>query len=436
MDDVLEKNLENHALPEQRKQSSDWRNIGIGIMGLADALIKLGLTYGSPDAVGFTNNLMKQLFRIAVYSSVSLAEERGNYPKYKPCVWDSEIMKNAFTEYELHELKKNNKLRNCSLLSVAPTGSIGTLLNVSTGCEPYFSLSYTRKTESLNGKESYYQVDSKIVEDYKKITGNDELPKYFITSQQIHWKDRINMQSALQEYCDTAISSTINLPNSTTVEDVKQLYIYGWEKNLKGLTIFRDGCKRTGILTTDKPEKKEELIQPEAVHDELDAILPKSRDTFGKILSGATYKYKTACGTLYITINKDENGNIIEIFTNSSKNGTCKANLNGETRLASLALRSGVKVNEVINSLKSIQCQSCIFAKAKGNEIDGSSCPDIISKCIKDEYEKKNITKNKTLVKNNVKNIVINYNTCPECGKQLQHIGGCVQCECGYSKCE
>ena len=164
--------------------------------------------------------------------------------------------------------------------------------------------------------------------------------------------------------------------------------------------------------------------------------MPESRNAFGKVLNGATYKYRTACGTLYITINKDENGNIIEIFTNSSKNGTCKANLNGETRLASLALRSGVKVNEVINSLKSIQCQSCIFAKAKGNEIDGSSCPDIISKCIKDEYEKKNIIKNKTLVKNNIENTVTNYNTCPECGKQLQHIGGCVQCECGYSKCE
>ena len=220
------------------------------------------------------------------------------------------------------------------------------------------------------------------------------------------------MQAALQGYCDTAISSTVNLPESATIEDVKKLYITAWDKGLKGVTIFRNNCKRLGILTTTKPEKKEETVKSETVHNELDAILPKSRDTFGKVLGGATYKYKTACGTLYITINKDENGNIIEIFTNSSKNGTCKANLNGETRLASLALRSGVKVNEVINSLKSIQCQSCIFAKAKGNEIDGSSCPDIISKCIKDEYEKKNVIKNKTLVKSNVKNIDKGYIVC------------------------
>lgn len=313
--------------------------------------------------------------------------------------------------------------------------AIGTMFETSTGVEPYFALSYTRKTQSLNGEDTYYQVDSKVVEDYKKTTKDVKLPDYFVTSANIDPIDRVKVQATLQKYTDASISSTVNLPNEATVEDVYNIYIEAWKNGLKGITIYRSGCKREGILTTNKPEKKQE-VQLEAVHNELDAILPESRDTFGKVLNGATYKYKTACGTLYITINKDENGNIIEIFTNSSKNGTCKANLNGETRLASLALRSGVKVNEVINSLKSIQCQSCIFAKAKGNEIDGSSCPDIISKCIKDEYEKKNIIKNKTLVKDNVKNIVSNHNICPECGKQLQHIGGCVQCECGYSKCE
>lgn len=440
MDDVLEKNLENHALPEQRKQSSDWRNIGIGIMGLADALIKLGLTYGSPDAVGFTNNLMKQLFRIAVYSSVSLAEERGNYPKYKPCVWDSEIMKNAFTEYELHELKKNNKLRNCSLLSVAPTGSIGTMFNVSTGCEPYFSLSYTRKTESLNGKESYYQVDSKIVEDYKKITGNNKLTKYFITSQQIHWKDRINMQSALQEYCDTAISSTINLPNSTTVEDVKQLYIYGWEKNLKGLTIFRDGCKRTGILTTDKPEKSE------PINKELSrGYIVKADDN----CIGLKRTLTTGCGTLHCTAYFNPiSGDLLETYLSKGSKGGCQNFMIGLSRMISLSARGGIHIDNIIDQLNSCGvCPSYAVRKAtKGDTSLGSCCPIAVGYALKSmQKEAKDKIKNcipenlQSIEKNSYQRIInINdYSECPECHKKgLVHSGGCDQCIlCGYSKC-
>ena len=144
--------------------------------------------------------------------------------------------------------------------------------------------------------------------------------------------------------------------------------------------------------------------------------------TFGEVLIGHTFKKKTACGTLYITINKDEQGNIVEIFTNSSKNGTCKANLNGETRMASLALRAGVKVEEVIDQLKGIHCQSCAFARAKGNPIDGTSCPDIIAKCIKAAYTPTEIVEDTT-------------EKCPECGQPVRHEGGCKVCSCGYSKC-
>ena len=437
LNQVLIEGLTLHPLSIQQETVRDWRQIGLGTMGLAEMLIKLGIKYGSPESINLIEEVYRTIATTAVYESLALAKEHGCYPK---CSKEKLVQSNFIKALELpvsiiDDIRKYG-LYNSQLLTCAPTGSIGTMFETSTGVEPYFALSYTRKTQSLNGEDTYYQVDSKIVEDYKKATGNVKLPDYFVTSSDLNPIDRIKVQSALQKYTDASISSTVNLPNKVTVEDVYNIYIEAWKYNLKGITIYRSGCKREGILTVDKPEKKEEPIQLEAVHDELDTILPKSRDTFGKVLSGATYKYKTACGTLYITINKDENGNIIEIFTNSSKNGTCKANLNGETRLASLALRSGIKVDEVIDSLKSIQCQSCIFAKARGNKIDGSSCPDIISKCIKDEYKEKNIIKNKTVVENNVENIVINHNVCPECGKQLQHIGGCVQCECGYSKCE
>lgn len=443
MDDVLEKNLINHALPEQKKQASDWRNIGIGIMGLGDVLIKLGLKYGSSDAVGFTNNLMKQLFRSSVIASVALAKKRGSYPKYKPCVWDSKIMKKAFTEDELNDFKEINKLRNCSLLSIAPTGSIGTLLNVSTGCEPYFSLSYTRRTESLNGKESYYQVDSKIVEDYKNTPGNVKLPDYFVTSQQIDYVGRINMQAALQEYCDTAISSTINLPESTTIDDVKKLYIYGWEKGLKGLTIFRDNCKRLGILTTDKPEKVEKPVQLEAVHDELPrGFVVKADDT----CIGLKRTLTTGCGTLHCTAYFDSiTGDLRETYLSKGSKGGCQNFMIGLSRMISLAARGGLSIDAIIDQLNS--CGVCpsyaVRTATKKDTSKGACCPTAVGIALKDMH-KEVLERIHNCIPSEcespIKSYEISYpeyEECPECHqKGLTHIGGCNECVlCGYTKC-
>ena len=456
MDKVLEENLDRHALKEQREQCKKWRNIGIGIMGISDLFVKLGITYGSPDSIGIARSIMKFLFRESVLISAANGRIYGNFPGYSPKVWNSTIIKNAFTPEEIKELRKQNTLRNCSLLSIAPTGSIGTMLNISTGCEPFFALSFNRRTESMNGET--YKVEVKAVEEYQKATGNKgDLPSYFITAAEIPWKERIDIQAALQEFCDTAISSTVNLPKETTIKDVKELYKYAWKKGCKGITIYRDGS-RNPILSTE-PTKEEKIskevstntedakLQLEAKHKLqrgeivktgeihcLDCVGTISRDNLGQVLSGETYKYHTACGTLYITVNKDSEGNIVEIFTNSSKNGTCKANLNGETRLASLALRAGIKTEEVIDTLKSIQCQSCAFARAKGNKIDGTSCPDIISKCLKQSYSSKKLVPNTKFTKVTIQDIPTS-NKCPECGQELIHSGGCIQCSCGYSKC-
>lgn len=456
MDKVLEENLDRHALPEQKAMAIKYRNIGCGIMGLADLFVKLGVKYGSPDSVGITRSLMKFIFRESVLISAANGRIYGNFPGYNPKVWDATIIKNAFSKEEIEELKKQNTLRNCSLLSIAPTGSIGTMFNISTGVEPFFALSYNRRTETMSGET--YKVEIKAVEEYRKAWHNyEDLPLFFITSAEIPWKRRIDIQAALQEFCDTAISSTVNLPKETTIDDIKELYKYAWKKGCKGITIYREGS-RDPILYTTKPKeddtsikeyieiKKAYPIQLETEHSLkrgedirvtcLDCIDTISRNDLGDVLHGETYKYQTACGALYITVNKDENGNIVEIFTNSSKNGTCKANLNGETRLASLALRAGVRTEEVIDTLKSIQCQSCAFAKAKGNKVDGTSCPDIISKCLKRSYENSN---NKEIVtkKSDLKETIEDKSSdiCPECGEKLVHSGGCVQCSCGYSKC-
>ena len=300
------------------------------------------------------------------------------------------------------------------------------MLNISTGCEPNFRFSYTRKTESLKDEEEYYQVYAAIASEYlKNHTG--KLPRYFVTSDQIYWKDRIDIQAILQNSIDTGISSTINLPKETTIEEIEELYLYAWKKGLKGVTIFRDGGKRLGILTTSKPENDNE---EELKTNKYNYIVPTSRKKIG-VTTGKTYCKKCACGTLYITVNCDDEDNIVETFIHTSKGGICQANIGAITRMASVALRSGVKVEEIADQLKGITCPACIKLTGKGKEIDGISCPDIFGKTLIEFYNNKNnkkITNEKEKEDSNL--------TCPECGTKLIHAGGCVSCtQCGWSKC-
>lgn len=443
MDDVLEKNLKNHALPEQAEVAKNYRNIGIGIMGLADCLVKLGYKYGSDDAIGFSRNLMKFLFRKSIESSVALAMERGDYPKYKSCVWDSTIIKNTFTEEEIQQLKNINHLRNCSLLSIAPTGSIGTLLNVSTGCEPFFMLSYTRKTESLNGGEtSYYQVDLPVVEEYKKITRNAELPSYFITSQNLNWKDRIRMQAALQEYCDTAISSTVNLPEESTIEDVKNLYIEAWKQGLKGVTIFRNNCKRIGVLT-EEPKQEETSFEfsenPFAL--KRGEIIKADDDCIG-----LKRTLTTGCGTLHCESFWDpDTGELREVYLSKGSKGGCNQFMIGLSRMVSLSARAGVSIEDIIDQLNSCGvCPSYAVRHAVKKDTSlGSCCPVAVGNALKDMYEEiQNIIKSRDIIQKETEEYTNDfksseYEKCPECGKKgLTHIGGCDECVlCGYSRC-
>lgn len=386
------------------------------MLDLAGALVKMKIVYGSNDAIVFCEQLTHTMLLEAFKESCDLNTENKVFEN----LFESDFYKNQVLPYLPKEYIGKYPL-NSQLLTIAPTGTISTMLNsLSGGAEPAFALSYTRTTKSLHNKDVVYQVYPPIVEEYVKQhnCSIENLPSEFITSDKIHWKNRIDMQAALQTNIDASISSTLNLKEEVTFDDVKNLYIYAWEQGLKGVTIFRRNCKRIAILNDQEPKKEEETF--------LDTVNTIPRGEIGQVLTGKTYKYRTACGTLYVTVNTDEQGNIVEIFTNSSKNGTCKANLNGETRLASLALRGGIKTTEVIDALKTIQCQSCAFAKAKGLPIDGTSCPDVIAKCLKQSYKQKTHTES-----------VDNSNKCPECGSELKHEGGCVSCNnCGYSKCQ
>lgn len=429
MDQIVTENSKLHALEEQRQFSLDHRNIGIGIMGLADAFIKIGVTYGDEKSIKLAQEVISFIFKECVKASNILAKDLGTFPKYLPEVFESDIINNHFSRDEIAQFKKYG-LRNASLLSIAPTGSIATMLGVSTGIEPYFSSKYTRKTVSLSGEgDKYYTVDVPIFNTSKIICWH---PESLVTSSDILWKNRIEIQSALQYSVDTAISSTVNLKESVTENEIAQLYLYAWKKGLKGITIFRSGS-RTGVLTTGDPVPKKETVK----ETKFNYIKPVSRKTLGTT-SGTTSCKKCACGTLYITCNRDSKGNLVEVFTHTSKGGICQANMNALTRLISLGLRSGVEVDEIIDQIQGINCPACTTCKARGVDISGLSCPDIISRTIKEAIKVTPIAIKSTPNIDHSLQTVTQEPTqkCPECGEPLISTGGCISCpSCGWSRC-
>lgn len=426
MDEIIDENLDNHALQEQKDQVAKYRNIGIGVMGIHDMFIKFGFKYGSTESILLLDAIMYVLLRSSVLASSALGASRGNFPGYNSNIWKSSILKQAFTADEIADLTHQGYMRNCSLLSVAPCGSIGTMLNVSTGIEPWFSTHYTRHTKSLNGeKETSYEVWAPIVKEAIDRNWHADL---IVTAGEVNSDSRIKLQGTVQHYVDTAISSTLNLPKDTTPEDIRKIYFNAWKEGLKGVTVYVDGSRDPILSTTSTPNTKEISAH------QFDVITPISRKTIGTTY-GATHCKKCACGTLYITTNLDKEGNLVEVFTHTSKGGICQANLNAVTRMISLSLRSGVKINEIEDQLKGIHCPACQMTKAKGNPVDGMSCPDIMSRTIK-EFVEGNI---KPCINNKVELNTLTTSSndvCPECGKSLVRSGGCVQCtNCGWSRC-
>ena len=428
LNDILEEGLPLHPLEEQRKSVNEWRQIGLGIMGLADMLIKLELPYDSEEARDLCDDIAHAMADQAMWMSAAIAEwKKSPYAKYDPRVMDTPYFK-AHADTLTYLKVRECGLRNSQLLTIAPTGTLSTMLGISGGIEPIFANSYTRKTESLHGHDEFYKVYTPIVQEYMDTHGlkdESELPKWFVTSSDISPRDRIAMQAVWQNSIDASISSTINLPETATVEDIKDIYMTAWEMGLKGVTVFRNGCKRTGILTTDSKESK--TCTDESKAPKYNYITPVSRKSIGTT-HGNTYCKKCACGTLYITLNRDDDGNVVESFIHTSKGGICQANTSAVNRLVSLCMRSGVKTDEIIDQLKGITCGACTKAMSNGIKLDGISCPDILARTLiefcKPMDEKKLVEK------------PTNQECCPECGEPIIHDGGCVQCtNCGWSKC-
>jgi len=266
LNEVLEEGLSLHPLKQQQKSVSEYRQIGLGVMGIADMLIKLNVRYGSQESINLCNEISKNMLNSAVKKSALLSKERGPFEKYnEEAVFKSPFFINNIKE-DIKELVKKYGLRNSQILTIPPTGSISTMLGISGGIEPMFNISYTRKTETLHSQDVYYKVYTPIVKEYmnlKDITEESELPDIFVTAMSLKPEERIAMQGVWQNHIDASISSTINLPYEATVEDVYNIYMSAWESKLKGITIYRDGCERSGVLLNDKKaeKKKEEKIE-------------------------------------------------------------------------------------------------------------------------------------------------------------------------------
>ena len=427
LDRLIDENYNRHPLQQQRDMSYNYRNIGLGVFGYATALMKLGFKYGSPEAIEFTDDVFSLIFRRAVLASNELAKEFGPYPKYKEEIFDSDIIKLHFTPDEITGLKEYG-LRNCSLVSIAPTGSLATLLGESGGCEPEFALKYTRRTVGMtDGEDTYYDVYCKAAREYMEVNNTKELPDYFVGSADISWQSRVLTQATMQKHVDTAISSTVNMPNSATKDDIAHMYLLAWSTGCKGITMFRDGCKRLGILTTGN--KKEEISHKELKRGEImkcaDDLIGKKR----KIING--------CGSTHVLgFFEPVYGDLVEVFFTKGSLGGCSNYMVGLSRMVSLACRAGVSINDIQDQLNSTgACPSyAIRTATKHDTSKGACCPMAIGNALMDMW--KEVQEELGYLEKPKKKKTQLGELCPECGAVLEHSGGCDICkECGYSHC-
>lgn len=452
LNDVLDEGLELHPLQEQRDSVRDWRQIGLGIFGLADALIKMGIRYGSDAAIKICDLIGYEMINDAMDASNSYDSPFVNHDPLKTC-------KSIFFNENYAGMLDEIKLHNSQLLTIAPTGTLSTMLGVSGGIEPIFATSYTRKTESLHDKEEYYKVYTPIVRQYMaehNLTEEDQLPDFFVTAKDLDYHERIKMQSVWQKHIDASISSTVNLPYDATPEDVFNLYVEAWQAGLKGITVFRDGCRRASILSTEpqkEPESKPEVVDEVLV--EKNDVLPRGYilDTNDQVV-GKKRRLTTGCGSLHCTAFFDPiTGDLMETYLSKGSTGGCQNFMIGLSRMISLAARSGCDINSIVDQLNSCGvCPSYAVRRAtKHDTSKGSCCPiavgnalldmwkemqdEILQGDIKEDNELEDINPDPDK-SNNTPLMAVHKLECPECGEPIVHEGGCDICKnCGYSKC-
>ncbi|MGA7578561.1 MAG: vitamin B12-dependent ribonucleotide reductase [Desulfobaccales bacterium] len=408
LDNVIDAN--NFPLPEIKERTLRSRKIGLGVMGFADLLLKMGIRYNSEEAVTVAEKVMAFIQEESRLASARLADQRGNFPAYPG------------SRFEGNGL---GRMRNATTTTIAPTGTISIICGCSSGIEPLFAVSFVRRVlegtelvevhplfEAAAKERGFYSPElmkgiaqSGSIRDIKEIP--QELRRLFVTAHEVSPLWHIKIQAAFQKFTDNAVSKTVNFPHQATPDDVRQVYLSAYALGLKGVTIYRDGSREDQVLSFG--------ACPPA---ELQYITPRPRP---ERTTGATELITTGCGKLYVTVNRDHLG-FCEVFAQMGKTGGCASSqIESTGRLISLALRSGVKIDSIIKQITGIRCPSPNWQ----NGCQVLSCPDAIAKVLAsvaqvDQPESRLAT----------------MGSCPDCGGAIEPEGGCLVCRsCGFSRC-
>ena len=439
LDNVIDVN--RYPLPKIDENTRKTRKIGLGVMGFADMLLKLGVPYNSVEAEKAAEEVMSLIQSEGRAASAELAAERGVFPAWKESVFGIE----------------NLPVRNATITTIAPTGTISIIADASGGCEPMFAYAFTKNVmdgdkllvcndflvEKLKEAGVYSEALMHRIAEEGTLAHILEIPaeirRVFVCAHDISPEWHIRIQAAFQKYTDNAVSKTINFPNSATREEVKEAYMLAYKLGCKGTTVYRDGSRDSQVLTTGTAKEEKPLEIPPSLFGN---IMPRPRPG---MTWGATEKMKIGCGSLFITVNRDENG-ICEVFTSTGKGGGCPSQSEATARLVSIALRSGISQKEILAQLKGIRCPSTV--RQQGMKC--TSCPDAIARTIE---KMSKILGTETMVinpdlieeekpapqpssKGNKPILGADDRLhCPECGKVLRHEGGCTVCDCGFSHC-
>lgn len=435
LNDVLDEGLELHPLEEQRNSVRDWRQIGLGIMGFADMLLKMSCQYDSARALDIIDMVGKTLVNTGLEESALLAMDTEPFPECDlrlilASTFITVLRNSNVIEDNTIDLIKRYGLRNSQLFTIAPTGSISTMLGVSGGVEPIFATHYTRKTQSLHGEDVYYNVYTPIIQ--KMIdTGviSEENVSTIATAQNIDPFDRVTIQAQWQRFIDASISSTVNVTNDTTVETIRDLYQAAWEDGCKGLTIYRAGCKKEGVLVVDTP--KEQTME-DTIH------IPITDTSIDNCVAYGT-QLTTGCGSLWMSVYfHKKTGQLCHIFLDKGSTGGCNSFMIGLSRMISYAGKLGGTVEGICDQLNSVPaCPSYSVRTAlKRDTSAGKCCPSAIGRALM-ELKRRYIADHEELYKEELKPEEVKVSNCPECGAKLNFTGGCNSCpECGYTKCD
>jgi len=419
LDNVVE--INRYPLPQIEAMTSGNRKIGLGVMGWADMLILLGIPYDAEEGVRTAENVMEFIREEGRLASRELAKRRGAFPNFKGSVFDT---------------PGEPPIRNATITTIAPTGTISIIANASSGVEPIFAVSYVRQVmdndilvevhplfERIARERGFYSPElMQRIAEHGTLRDMEEIPadvrRLFVTAHDITPEIHIAMQAAFQKYTDNAVSKTVNFPRDATVEDVAKVYHLAYRQGCKGVTIYRDGSRDHQVLSTgrkDAPTSREEI----------DAERKSLKRERPRVLKGWTYQMQTGCGPLYVTVNEDSTG-LFELFTTMGKAGGCAASQSEAIgRMVSLAWRSGLQARQVIKQLQGISCHS----PSGFGENKVLSCADAVAKAIQAHLTANGGSKVKAKV-------AFLKGACPDCGGIVEHEGGCAVCRmCGYSEC-